>query len=56
MALPDLRPAAGAASAIRIRGLNKWYGDFHVLKNIDLDVAKGERIVVCGPSGRASRH
>lgn len=51
MALPDLRPAAGAASAIRIRGLNKWYGDFHVLKNIDLDVAKGERIVVCGPSG-----
>ncbi|HPA89615.1 MAG TPA: amino acid ABC transporter ATP-binding protein [Quisquiliibacterium sp.] len=51
MAQPDPRPAAGAASAIRIRGLNKWYGDFHVLRNIDLDVAKGERIVVCGPSG-----
>ncbi|WP_299873407.1 amino acid ABC transporter ATP-binding protein [uncultured Cocleimonas sp.] len=36
---------------IQIEGLNKWYGTFHVLKDIDLDVAKGERIVVCGPSG-----
>jgi len=40
-----------AEPAIRIQGLNKWYGEFHVLKNIDLTVAKGERIVVCGPSG-----
>jgi general L-amino acid transport system ATP-binding protein len=31
--------------------VNKWYGDFHVLKNINLTVNKGERIVVCGPSG-----
>jgi len=32
--------------------VNKWYGnDFHVLRDIDLDVAKGERIVICGPSG-----
>jgi len=37
--------------AIDIRGLNKWYGDFHVLKNINLTVARGEKIVVCGPSG-----
>jgi general L-amino acid transport system ATP-binding protein len=37
--------------AIEIRGLNKWFGEFHVLKNIDLSVARGERIVVCGPSG-----
>ena len=37
--------------AIAIRGLNKWYGDFHVLRDIDLSVAKGERIVICGPSG-----
>jgi general L-amino acid transport system ATP-binding protein len=37
--------------AIDIRGLNKWFGDFHVLKDIDLQVARGERIVVCGPSG-----
>src|ERR1700753_3471671 len=34
-----------------IAGLNKWYGDFHVLRDIDLDCGKGERIVVCGPSG-----
>ncbi|NLI81408.1 MAG: amino acid ABC transporter ATP-binding protein [Deltaproteobacteria bacterium] len=36
---------------IRIEGLNKWFGDFHVLKDIDLEVFKGERIVICGPSG-----
>jgi general L-amino acid transport system ATP-binding protein len=38
-------------AAITIRGLNKWFGDFQVLKNVDLEVARGERIVVCGPSG-----
>ena len=37
--------------AIEIRDLNKWYGEFHVLKNINLQVKKGERIVICGPSG-----
>jgi general L-amino acid transport system ATP-binding protein len=36
---------------VDIEGLNKWYGDFHVLRDIDLDVGKGERIVICGPSG-----
>jgi general L-amino acid transport system ATP-binding protein len=36
---------------VGITGLNKWYGDFHVLRDIDADVAKGERIVICGPSG-----
>ena len=36
---------------IEIAGLNKWFGDFHVLRDIELDVWKGERIVVCGPSG-----
>jgi len=36
---------------IKISDMNKWYGDFHVLKNINLDVKKSERIVVCGPSG-----
>ena len=36
---------------VGIAGLNKWYGDFHVLRDIDADVAKGERIVICGPSG-----
>jgi len=37
--------------AIDIIGMHKWYGDFHVLKNINLRVATGERIVICGPSG-----
>jgi general L-amino acid transport system ATP-binding protein len=37
--------------AIEMSGVNKWYGDFHVLRNIDLTVAQGERIVICGPSG-----
>lgn len=36
---------------IEIKKLNKWYGDFHVLKDINLSVKKGEIIVVCGPSG-----
>jgi general L-amino acid transport system ATP-binding protein len=36
---------------IRMRKVNKWYGSFHVLKDINLEVAKGERIVICGPSG-----
>jgi len=36
---------------VGITGLNKWYGDFHVLRDINMDVAKGERIVICGPSG-----
>ncbi|MEO0729357.1 MAG: amino acid ABC transporter ATP-binding protein [Pseudomonadota bacterium] len=34
-----------------MRGVNKWYGDFHVLRDIDLDVANQEKIVICGPSG-----
>jgi general L-amino acid transport system ATP-binding protein len=37
---------------IQFKKVNKWYGnDFHVLRDINLDVAKGERIVICGPSG-----
>ena len=36
---------------IEIRGMHKWYGQFHVLKDINLTVHKGERIVICGPSG-----
>ena len=38
-------------SIIHIDGLNKWYDDFHVLKDINLDVSEGEKIVICGPSG-----
>ncbi len=36
---------------IQIKDMNKWYGEFHVLKNINLNVTKGEKIVICGPSG-----
>lgn len=39
------------AEAIQIRGLNKWFGSYQALKDIDLDVSHGERIVICGPSG-----
>jgi general L-amino acid transport system ATP-binding protein len=37
--------------AIAMNGVNKWYGEFHVLRDINLEVRRGERIVVCGPSG-----
>ena len=43
-------PAPGDYSVI-MRGVHKWYGQFHVLKNINLQVESGEKIVVCGPSG-----
>jgi general L-amino acid transport system ATP-binding protein len=36
---------------IKVTAMNKWYGDFHVLKGIELNVKRGERIVICGPSG-----
>jgi general L-amino acid transport system ATP-binding protein len=44
-------PAPRSETAIEIVDLNKWYGEFHVLKNVSLKVRRGERIVVCGPSG-----
>ncbi len=37
--------------AIEVKGMHKWYGDFHVLKDINLTIKRGERIIVCGPSG-----
>jgi general L-amino acid transport system ATP-binding protein len=37
--------------AVEIIGLNKWFGKFHVLRDVDLKVMRGERIVICGPSG-----
>jgi len=39
------------SSVIEIAGLNKWYGELHVLKDIDLVVQAGEKVVICGPSG-----
>jgi general L-amino acid transport system ATP-binding protein len=50
---PSISERAGTAGApiIEIEKLNKWYGSFHVLRDIDLSVARQERIVICGPSG-----
>ncbi len=41
----------GCNKMIEFRSVNKWYGDFHVLKDIDLDIEAGQRVVICGPSG-----
>ncbi len=37
--------------AVHMEGVNKWYGAFHALNNVNLEVTRGERIVICGPSG-----
>ncbi len=39
------------ATAVKMIGVHKWYGDFHALKDVNLEVSRGERIVICGPSG-----
>uniref|UniRef100_UPI00227FD146 ATP-binding cassette domain-containing protein n=1 Tax=Escherichia coli TaxID=562 RepID=UPI00227FD146 len=44
-------PSAATPPAIAIAGMHKWYGDFHVLQDINLQVRAGERLVICGPSG-----
>ncbi len=54
--MPELPPASAHAPLsdqvmIEMQSVHKWYGAFHVLKEINLTVRKGERIVVCGPSG-----
>ena len=48
---PDEHETPRAETAVEIIALNKWFGEFHVLRDIDLKVARGERIVICGPSG-----
>src|SRR6202166_946253 len=48
---PDEPETPRAETAVEITALNKWFGEFHVLRDIDLEVARGERIVICGPSG-----
>jgi general L-amino acid transport system ATP-binding protein len=44
-------PTAANRAAVELIGVSKWYGSFQVLKDIDLTVAQGEKIVICGPSG-----
>jgi len=47
----DQDKSSSTPPIIAVRGLNKWFGSFQALKNIDLDVMAGSRIVLCGPSG-----
>ena len=49
--MSDTDQSAEKEPIIRITGLNKWFGALHVLRDIDLTVARQERIVICGPSG-----
>ncbi|WP_293801819.1 ATP-binding cassette domain-containing protein, partial [uncultured Bosea sp.] len=55
--MTDTRPAAlkqtslNTATAVEMIGVNKWYGEFHVLRDINLKVGRGEKLVICGPSG-----
>jgi len=51
-ALKGMKPAVLThENAIEITGMNKWFGSFHVLRDINLTVKRGERVVICGPSG-----
>jgi general L-amino acid transport system ATP-binding protein len=50
-ASPGDRSQLSPASAVVLDGVQKWFGDFHVLRDISLQVAEGEKIVICGPSG-----
>src|SRR5436190_18688223 len=51
MAVATKKQELGNEVAIAISSMNKWYGEFHVLRDINLSVHRGERIVICGPSG-----
>ena len=49
--MSETQSNSAAEHCIEINNMHKWYGDFHVLKDINLRVRKGEKIVICGPSG-----
>ena len=50
--MPNTPPMSDSDGvAVQITGMNKWFGTFHVLRDINMTVQKGERIVICGPSG-----
>src|SRR5512133_3643754 len=51
MTNPSSATPPPTAPVVRMDGINKWYGDYHALRDIDLEVAPGERIVICGPPG-----
>ncbi|WP_434775807.1 amino acid ABC transporter ATP-binding protein [Pseudomonas oryzihabitans] len=51
MNVSNKQPVDSSKVMIQLKDVNKWYGQFHVLKDINLTVSQGERIVLCGPSG-----
>ena len=51
MNVSNKQPVDSSKVMIQLKDVNKWYGQFHVLKDINLTVTQGERIVLCGPSG-----
>ncbi|MCA3593932.1 MAG: amino acid ABC transporter ATP-binding protein [Methylobacterium sp.] len=52
MAIANLKPTPlKTDTAVKLTDVHKWFGEFHVLKDVNLTVAKGERVVICGPSG-----
>ena len=51
MAAKTARNLADVPAVIQLKSVNKWYGQFHVLSDINLEVKEGEKIVICGPSG-----
>ena len=51
MADTALATAPESETAVEMIGVNKWFGEFHVLRDVNLSVKRGERIVICGPSG-----
>ncbi|WP_284180214.1 amino acid ABC transporter ATP-binding protein [Rhabdaerophilum sp. SD176] len=52
MSLATMKPTPlNTDTAVKLTDVHKWYGEFHVLKDVNLTVAKGERLVICGPSG-----
>ncbi len=50
-----MSPNQADSPLIAMHGVDKWYGDFHALKGVNLEVRRGEKIVLCGPRARASR-
>jgi general L-amino acid transport system ATP-binding protein len=48
---PTVAAPDASATIARMQGINKWYGNYHALRDIDLSIAQGERVVICGPSG-----
>ena len=51
MSTPEKTNTNGSEIMITIESMHKWFGDFHVLKDINLEVKRGAKIVICGPSG-----